>query len=48
VTLGADYELPDTLWNGETPSTTKTSRTSTDPTPDAGKPIDGGGIPCVN
>jgi LCP family protein required for cell wall assembly len=51
VTIGRDYEMPDTPWGSESPSlakTSKTSSTSTDPTPDAGKPIDGGGIPCVN
>jgi LCP family protein required for cell wall assembly len=49
ITLGRDYELPDTLWPGDAPSTTTSPHTSPPTsTPDAGRPIDGGGIPCVN
>jgi LCP family protein required for cell wall assembly len=42
VTLGPDYELPDTLWQTGSRSTTSV------PAPDSGRPIDGGAIPCVN
>jgi LCP family protein required for cell wall assembly len=49
VTLGRDYELPDKNWQGGSRSATKSRATSSeDPTPDAGRPIDGGGTPCVN
>ena len=46
---GEKKEQPSTT----TTTTTKASRygygaTSTYPTPDQGKPIDGGGVPCVN
>jgi LCP family protein required for cell wall assembly len=56
VTVDTNYSLPAP---DETTSTTTTSTktssypgygysTSTYPTPDQGKPIDGGGVPCVN
>jgi LCP family protein required for cell wall assembly len=49
ITLGEDYELPDTLWQDQSPSTTTTSTTtSATETPDAGRPVGGDGIPCVN
>lgn len=51
ITLGADYYPPpldeDTTTTSAT-STSTTTSTSTDPTPDQGKPIAGGGVPCVN
>jgi hypothetical protein len=52
VILGDGYDVPT-----EQPATEETADTSTasgwsgmttSPTPDQGKPIDGGGIPCVN
>lgn len=59
VTVDTSYSLPaqdDTTVDDTTATTrTKTSTypsygygTSTYPTPDEGKPIDGGGVPCVN
>jgi hypothetical protein len=59
VTVDTDYSLPaaDETTTDETTTTssTKTSTsgsygygTSTYPTPDQGKPIGGGGVPCVN
>jgi LCP family protein required for cell wall assembly len=60
VTLATDYSLPaQDETSDETTATTTTSAksnaygywgTGTDsyPTPDPGKPIDGGGVPCVN
>ncbi|WP_370480201.1 LCP family protein [Mycobacterium sp. pUA109] len=57
VTLGGDYYPPpldddDTTTSSSTTTSTTTSSgytTSTEPTPDQGKPIEsGGGIPCVN
>jgi hypothetical protein len=49
ITLGEDYELPDTLWQDQSPSTTTTSATtSATEAPDAGRPLGGDGIPCVN
>jgi hypothetical protein len=51
--------VDDTTMDDETSTTTTTSTkastygghgygTTTYPTPDQGKPIDGGGVPCVN
>jgi LCP family protein required for cell wall assembly len=60
VTLGTDYTLPpgfDKADSATTPSpadatgttgTTGTDTSSPTPTPDQGRPLDGGGIPCVN
>ncbi|MGH3563256.1 MAG: LytR C-terminal domain-containing protein, partial [Mycobacterium sp.] len=56
IVLGMDYYLPP-LDDEITPTSTTISSydqsggyatTSTEPPPDEGKPIDGGGIPCVN
>jgi len=57
VTLATDYSLPAQDETTDESTTTTTSSkassygywsTSTYPTPDPGKPIDGGGVPCVN
>jgi LCP family protein required for cell wall assembly len=59
VTVDTDYSLPaaDETTTDETTTTTSTKTstsgsygygTSTYPTPDQGKPIGGGGVPCVN
>jgi LCP family protein required for cell wall assembly len=59
VTVDTTFSMPsvdDTSTTDETTTTTTTTKanrygydaTSTDPTPDQGKPIDGGGVPCVN
>ena len=54
VILGDGYDVPTeqpaTETTGTTEATTASgwSPTSTSATPDQGKPIDGGGIPCVN
>jgi hypothetical protein len=57
VTVDTNFSLPAPE---ETPATTTTTTstksstyysggtTTTYPTPDHGKPIDGGGVPCVN
>ena len=52
-TTTASASSPVSSTTSTTTSTTKTSTsygygTSTYPTPDQGKPIDGGGVPCVN
>jgi hypothetical protein len=55
VTVDTNYSLPTP--DESTTTTTTSSKTSGDgygyatttyPTPDQGKPIDGGGVPCVN
>jgi hypothetical protein len=59
VTVDTSFSMPaadDTSTTDETTTTTTTTKanrygygaTSTYPTPDQGKPIDGGGVPCVN
>jgi LCP family protein required for cell wall assembly len=59
VTVDTNFSIPavdDTSTTDETTTTTTTTKanrygydaTSTYPTPDQGKPIDGGGVPCVN
>ncbi len=58
VTVDTDYSMPapdETADETTTTTTTSTKTstygygsTSTFPTPDPGKPIDGGGVPCVN
>ncbi len=59
VTVDTNFSLPaqdETMDETNTTSTTTSSKTSTYgygttsayPTPDPGKPIDGGGVPCVN
>jgi LCP family protein required for cell wall assembly len=60
VTVDTNFTMPaadDTTTTDETTTTTTTTTksspygygsTSTYPTPDQGKPIDGGGVPCVN
>lgn len=57
ITLGADYYLPplddDPTTASTAPryghsSTTSTTGTSSEPVPDAGKPIESGGVACVN
>jgi LCP family protein required for cell wall assembly len=59
VTLDTNFSMPapDESTTDETTSTTTSSKaspyyyngtTTTYPTPDQGKPIDGGGVPCVN
>jgi LCP family protein required for cell wall assembly len=59
VTVDTNFSMPavdDTSTTDETTTTTTTTKakrygydaTSTYPTPDQGKPIDGGGVPCVN
>jgi LCP family protein required for cell wall assembly len=59
VTVDTSYSMPaqddTTMDDTSTTTSTKTSTypsygygTSTYPTPDQGKPIDGGGVPCVN
>ncbi|MCV7125725.1 LCP family protein [Mycobacterium lacus] len=54
VTVDTDYSLPvpDETTTTTTPTTPNTyyynGTTTTYPTPDQGKPIDGGGVPCVN
>lgn len=50
ITLGGDYYLPQ-LAEETTPTSTATGygrSSSADPTPDAGKPIESGGVPCVD
>jgi LCP family protein required for cell wall assembly len=50
VTLGPHYQLPDAFWqdDSDTTGTTYGPTPSATPTPDAGAPVDGHGIPCVN
>jgi hypothetical protein len=56
VTVDTNYSLPAPEDTPETTSTTSSKTntyyngytTTTYPTPDRGKPIDGGGVPCVN
>ena len=53
VIIGDDYSLPsqdETATAATVPGAYHSSRTtsSTEPTPDQGAPIDGGGVPCVN
>ncbi|ORB17849.1 LCP family protein [Mycobacterium noviomagense] len=56
VILGDDYTLPSSSPSDETTTSSTLSgsyykshaATSTEPTPDRGAPIDGGGVPCVN
>lgn len=52
VVLGDNYLPPldesDSDTSSASSSTSQDDDTSTEPTPDQGKPIDGGGVPCVN
>jgi hypothetical protein len=57
VTVDTSFSMPtvdDTTTTDETTTTTTTKAnrygygTTTYPSPDQGKPIDGGGVPCVN
>jgi hypothetical protein len=59
VTVDTNFSMPspDESAMDDTTTTTTTSKsntyyyngtTTTYPTPDQGKPIDGGGVPCVN
>ena len=60
MTVDTNFSMPapdDTTWTTTVATTTTSSKasttiygygTSTYPTPDQGKPIDGGGVPCVN
>jgi hypothetical protein len=55
--IGDDYVLPSSSSLSDETTTSSTvsgsyykshAATSTEPTPDRGAPIDGGGVPCVN
>lgn len=50
VTIDTDYSLPaaEETTISIKPNTYYDNETTTYPTPDHGKPIDGGGVPCVN
>jgi LCP family protein required for cell wall assembly len=56
VVIGRDYNPPTTLYSADTSSTSTSASPSTGSegtttpteTPDQGRPVDGGGIPCVN
>ncbi|WP_375485878.1 LCP family protein [uncultured Mycobacterium sp.] len=57
IVLGDDYVLPSSSLSDETTTSSTvsgsyykshTTTTSTEPIPDRGAPIDGGGVPCVN
>jgi len=59
VTLDTSFSMPapdENTTDGSTTTTTSSKAstyyyngtTTTYPTPDQGKPIDGGGVPCVN